>query len=204
VLRATGPAFSAGLDLRMFSPEGIAGETAVADLAVMPTDDAEAAIAQFQDAFSWWVDLDVLTVAVVQGAAVGAGFQLALACDQIVCAADARFAMKETSLGLVPDLAGTWPLVGAVGYRRALEICLSGRWVSAAEAQELGLATRVVPVGEQDDAALDLVSSLLAGPDGAVRATRRLLRDAATRGPVEQRGAERAEQAARLRDLLSG
>ena len=57
---------------------------------------------------------------------MGAGFQLALACDLRVVADDARFAMRETSLGLVPDLGGTQPLVEAVGYSRALEICVTG------------------------------------------------------------------------------
>ncbi len=89
----------------------------------------DAEIAFYQKAFSWWRECDAITVAAVQGHAVGAGFQLALGCDLRVVADDVAFAMKETSLGLVPDLAGTWPLVEAVGYARALEICVSGRSV---------------------------------------------------------------------------
>ena len=88
----------------------------------------------------------------MQGAAVGAGFQLALACDLRVCSTDARFSMRETSLGLVPDLTGTHPLVRAVGYARALEICVTGRWVDAAEALSLGLATSVTEPEGLDDA----------------------------------------------------
>jgi enoyl-CoA hydratase/carnithine racemase len=135
VLRGDGPSFSAGIDLRAFSPEGIDGETPFTDIALADDATAAAHIAVFQSGFTWLHDRsDIITVAVVRGAAVGAGFQLALACDLRVCADDTRFAMKETGLGLVPDLTGTHPLVDAVGYSRALEICLTGRWVEAASA----------------------------------------------------------------------
>jgi enoyl-CoA hydratase/carnithine racemase len=202
VLRGNGPSFSSGLDRRMFSPEGVPGEPGLAAIAAMTPAAADAVIAQFQQAFTWWHDLDVVTVAVVQGAAVGAGFQLALACDLIVCADDARFAMKETSLGLVPDLGGTHPLVRAVGYRRALQLCLTGGWIDAAQALEMGLATAVAPLGRQDAAATELVADLLAAPAGAVAATRRLLRDAVDRPVDAQRAAEREEQRSRLRALV--
>ena len=106
-------------------------------------------IATYQDAFSWLRRPEiVITIAAVQGHAIGAGFQLALACDFRVLSEDARFAMLETSLGLVPDLGGTQPLVEAIGYPRALEICVTGRWVDADEARKLGLATIVV---DRDD-----------------------------------------------------
>lgn len=203
VLRAEGPGFSSGLDLRMFGA-GVPGEAGLAEVAAMDPASADAAIEQFQRAFSWWREADVVSVAAVQGAAVGAGFQLALACDLVVCAPDARFAMREPTLGLVPDLGGTWPLVRAVGYVRALEICATGRWVAAAEAYALGLA---VAVAEPDglDAAVDrLVASLLAAPAASVLATRRLLRDAATRTPAQQRAAERAAQIPLLRALTRG
>ena len=72
--------------------------------------------------------------------------------------------MRETSLGLVPDLGGTQPLVEAVGYARALEICATGRWVGAEEAAATGLATVVVPREDLDAATADLVAALLAAP----------------------------------------
>ncbi len=71
----------------------------------------------------------------MQGHAIGAGFQLALACDLRVLAEDARFSMAEVTLGLVPDLAGTKRLVELVGYARALEICATGRRIDATEAR---------------------------------------------------------------------
>ena len=84
--------------------------------------------------------------------------------------------MRETSLGLVPDLAGTAPLVEAVGYARALEICATGRWVAAAEAAAIGLATAVVPAADLDATVDDLVAALLAAPAGSLRETLLLLR----------------------------
>lgn len=201
VLRALGPSFSAGLDLRMFGA-GVPGEAGLAEIATMDTASADAAIADFQRAFSWWRDADVVSVAAVQGAAVGAGFQLALACDLVVCAPDARFAMREPTLGLVPDLGGTGPLVRAVGYGRALEICATGRWVDAAEAYALGLAVAVADEDGLGTAVDRLVGSLLAAPAASVLATRRLLHDAATRTPDEQRAAERAAQIPLLQALV--
>ncbi|HET9945429.1 MAG TPA: enoyl-CoA hydratase/isomerase family protein, partial [Actinomycetes bacterium] len=169
-------------------------------------DDAalDATIAGFQEAFTWWRDPRVVSIAAVQGHAVGAGFQLALGCDLRVLADDAQLAMKEPSLGLVPDLAGTKPLVDAVGYSRALEICATGRWVDAAEAVRIGLASVVVRREELDQAARDLAAALLAAPAGAVRATKELLLEASGRTHAEQQAAERAAQAGRLRDLAGG
>ncbi|MEU0932255.1 enoyl-CoA hydratase/isomerase family protein [Embleya sp. NPDC005971] len=202
LLRAEGTSFSAGLDRRMFpGGGGIAGESDLVTLAGASDDELDATIASFQEAFTWWRRPDLITVAAVQGHAVGAGFQLALACDLRVCADDARFSMRETALGLVPDLAGTKPLVDLVGYARALEICVTGRWVGAAEAVSTGMATLAVPGEELDGAARDLVAALLAAPRDAVIETKALLAGASTRTYDEQRAAERAAQARRLRDL---
>ena len=140
----------------------------------------------------------------MQGHAVGAGFQLALACDLRVLADDAQLSMRETSLGLVPDLGGTKPLVDLVGYARALEICATGRWVGAAEAAATGLASLVVPSGELDAATRDLAAALLAAPPARSGPPRRCCGAPAARTYAEQRAAERAAQAGRLRDLAKG
>jgi enoyl-CoA hydratase/carnithine racemase len=200
VLRGQGQSFSAGLDRAMFGA-GVDGEPGLAGLAALPDPVLNETIDTFQQAFAWWRDGRVVSVAAVQGHAIGAGFQLALACDLRVMADDVQLSMRETSLGLVPDLGGTQPLVEAVGYARALEICATGRWVGAEEAAATGLATVVVPRETLDAATADLVAALLAAPAGAVRATKALLRDAGTRSYDDQRAAERAAQAGRLRDL---
>lgn len=201
VLRAEGKSFSAGLDRRMFTPEGIEGEPSFTDLARGGDAELDATIASFQEAFTWWRRSDLVSVAAVQGHAIGAGFQLALACDLRVVADDVQFAMRETSLGLVPDLTGTHPLVRLVGHARALEICLTGRFVHADEAVAGGLANLAVPADRLDETVRDLVSAVLAAPRDAVVETKALILGAQERTYEEQRAAERAAQARRLRDL---
>ncbi|AZQ33855.1 MULTISPECIES: enoyl-CoA hydratase/isomerase family protein [Streptomyces] len=201
VLRGEGQSFSAGLDRQMFTPDGIEGEPSFIDLARSSDGELDAAIAEFQEGFTWWRRNDIVSIAAVQGHAIGAGFQLALACDVRVVADDVQFAMRETSLGLVPDLTGTHPLVGLVGYGRALEICVTGRFVLAEEAVSSGLANLAVPAEQLDDAVRDLAGAIVAAPRDAVIETKALLRGAVDRVYDEQRGAERAAQARRLRDL---
>src|SRR5690349_355122 len=178
VLRGEGKSFSAGLDRQMFTPEGIEGEPSFIDLARSGDSELDAAIAEFQEGFTWWRRSDVVSIAAVQGHAIGAGFQLALACDLRVVADDVQFAMRETSLGLVPDLTGTHPLVSLVGYARALEICATGRFVSAEEAERTGLANLAVPLDQLEDAVRDLAAAVLAAPRDAVVETKALLRGA--------------------------
>ncbi|MFG2984544.1 enoyl-CoA hydratase/isomerase family protein [Streptomyces sp. NPDC048258] len=201
VLRGEGKSFSAGLDRQAFTPEGFEGEPSFLDLARGSDELLDSTIAEYQEAFTWWRRNDIISVAAVQGHAIGAGFQLALACDLRVVADDVQFAMRETSLGLVPDLAGTQPLTSLVGYARALEICATGRFVHAEEAERVGLANLVVPADELDAAVQDLTTALLAPARDAVVETKVLLRDAQSRPYDEQRAAERAAQARRLRDL---
>lgn len=191
LLRAEGKSFSAGLNRQAFTPEGIDGELSFFDLARSDDAELDATIATYQEAFTWWRRSDLVSIAAVQGHAIGAGFQLALACDLRVVADDVQFAMRETSLGLVPDLTGTHPLVSLVGYGRALEICLTGRFVSAEEAVASGLANIAVPRDQLDAAAQDLASAILAAPRDAVIETKALLQGAQGRTYDEQRAAER-------------
>lgn len=204
VVSGDGPSFSAGLDRRMFTPEGVPGEGSF-EAITSETDAAAAAIiGGYQDGFRWLRRPELVSVAAVRGHAVGAGFQLALACDLRIVAADAQFTMAEPSLGLVPDLGGTQPLVAAVGYARALEICATGRRFGAAEAKRTGLASLVVAEDQLDAATDDLVAAILATNRDAVTATKRLLLDAAGRDYEAQLQAEREAQVARLRSLVGG
>ena len=145
VVTGEGPAFSAGLDRRMFTPDGVPGEGSLADIPLGDDMASVDVIASYQAGFSWLRRSELVSVAAVRGHAIGAGFQLALACDIRIVADDAQFTMAEPTLGLVPDLGGTHPLVRLVGYARALEICATGRRVAAAEAERIGLANLVVP-----------------------------------------------------------
>jgi len=204
VIRGEGPSFSAGLDRRAFTPGGIPGEPGLVELAGLDPAALDEQIAAYQEGFTCWSGDGLISVAAVRGHAIGAGFQLVLACDLAIAADDAQFAMREPALGLVPDLGGTLPLVRAVGYPRALEICASGRFVEAREAAELGLVLAVVPVADLATAVDRLVAGIMAAPSGAVLATKALLRDAAGREPAGQLAAERAAQAIRLRALAEG
>lgn len=201
VLRGAGTSFSAGLDLAMFDGPGRTGVPSLHELAGMPDVEALRLLASYQAAFTWQRHPDRVSIAAVQGHAVGAGFQLALACDLRIVTEDAEFAMAETSRGLVPDLGGTRRLVELVGYPRALEICATGRRVGAAEAARLGLAEVVVPAADLDGTVEDLTAALLAAPRDAVRETKALLQAALSASPEESLAAERTAQLRRLRDL---
>jgi enoyl-CoA hydratase/carnithine racemase len=171
------------------------------ELVRIPPERAQDRIAEFQEAFSWLRRPDLITIAAVQGHAIGAGFQLALACDLRVVSDDAAFTMAEVKLGLVPDLTGTKRLVELVGYARALEICVTGRRVPAAEAERVGLANLVVGRADLDGAVADLTAAILAAPRDAVVEIKALIAGAAGRTFPEQEAAERAAQIRRLRDL---
>ncbi len=198
IVRGEGRSFSAGMDRRMFTLEGVPGEESVARLAGLPLPDLLGAIEAFQAGFSWLRRDDLVTIAAVQGHAIGAGFQLALACDLRVVADDVQLAMRETSLGLVPDLTGTHPLVALVGYARALELCATGRFVGATEALAWGLANAAVPADELDDAARDLAAAVLSAPAAAVRALKPLLAAAPGQDLAAQLELERRSQAGLL------
>jgi enoyl-CoA hydratase/carnithine racemase len=201
VVKGEGDSFSSGLDRRMLTPEGVDGESSFLQKLEMPDGELAEEIAGFQEGFTWLRRSSIVSVAAVQGPAIGAGFQLALACDLRVLADDARLSMREPMLGLVPDLTGTKPLVDVVGYSRALEICATGRWVEADEAREIGLATVVVPREELDDAVDDLVAALTAPLYGAVSETKALLQSAAVLDLDEQCRGEREAQVRRFREL---
>jgi enoyl-CoA hydratase/carnithine racemase len=201
VVRGEGRAYSAGLDLAAVRGDGGAGPGTFQRIAEAQTPLAEQIIAGFQEAFGWLRRPDLITVAAVQGHAIGAGFQLALACDLRILAEDAQLTMAEVTLGLVPDLGGTKRLVELVGYSRALEICVTGRRLPADEAYALGLANRVVPVGELDAGVDDLLSRVLAAPRDAVIEVKALLAAASDRTYPAQEAAERAAQVRRIRDL---
>jgi enoyl-CoA hydratase/carnithine racemase len=200
VVRGAGPSFCAGIDLRMFTEEGVPGE----DSPLSAADPRfEEHVAAWQEGFLWLRRTDIVSVAAVQGHAIGAGCQLALACDLRILADDAKLCIKEPALGLVPDLTGTKPLVDIVGLPRAIELCLTARTVSAAEASELRLAELVVPGAELDRAVSDLAAALLATDAAASRATKALLTQAAGNTLSQQAAAERHAQAALLRSRLA-
>ena len=196
LVTGAGPSFSSGLDHTLLADE----RSALGALAR----GSRSAPRRPSRAFrlgGWLAEPRLVSIAAVQGHAVGAGFQLALACDLRVVAADAQFSMAEPRFGLVPDLGGTKRLVELVGYARAAHICLAGARIDAEEALRVGLATAVVPADQLLDAAEQTVAAVLALPRDAVVETKALLRTAGDRTQSAQEAAERAAQYRRLRDL---
>src|SRR5262245_13013886 len=196
VVTGEGPSFSSGIDLSEAA-------STFPELGARPAEEIHEVIAGYQAGFSWLRDPRFVSIAAVHGHAIGAGFQLALACDLRVLTPEAQFAMREPSLGLVPDLGGTQPLVDLIGYSRALEICATTRSVHADEAAQLGLATLVVPVDQLAATVDDLVAALVSPPVGAVREIKSLLLGASRRSYDDQLRAEREAQARRLGALLT-
>ena len=202
VVSGTGPSFSAGLDRAMLDPSRRSDdEETVADLLGRTDAEVSETIDAYQQGFTFLRDPRFISIAAVQGYAIGAGFQLALSCDLRVLADDAQLSMKESSLGLVPDLTGTKPLVEAVGYQRALELCATTRMVGAAEAVEIGLALTAVPADRLEQTVADLAQALTAPLAGAVTETKRLLQTAAGHDLETQRRLEREAQVRRFREL---
>jgi enoyl-CoA hydratase/carnithine racemase len=197
VIRGEGRAFSAGLDRAIFT----SADEGILALPRLPQDEATARIAHWQEAFDWTSRPSLVSVAAVQGHAIGGGFQLALGTDIRIIADDAQFTMAEPTLGIVPDLGGTKRLVDLVGYSIAADICLTGRRVGADEALRIGLASRVVPKDELAAAVDATVTALLAVHRDAAAETKALLLGAARRSQDEQQAAEREAQYRRLRAL---
>jgi enoyl-CoA hydratase/carnithine racemase len=119
-----------------------------------------------------------LFVAAIAGHALGGGYEIALACD-IRVAAEGRYriGLPEVTLGLLPGTGGTQRLPRLIGRGRALELMTTGRTVTPAEAERLGMVDRLVPAGEFDQAVAALANGLAAGVPLAVAAITRVVND---------------------------
>jgi len=164
VLRGRGPAFSTGGDLREF---GSAPSPLIARQ-----------VRWQRDVWGQLLGLRAISLAAVHGLAVGGGMEMALLCDVCLAADDARFALPETSRGMIPGVGGTQTLPRRVSVGRALDVVLTGRWLHAREAAALGLVVDVVPRRRLDPAALALARRLARVPPDAARAARRCVRAA--------------------------
>ncbi|MFF9086122.1 crotonase/enoyl-CoA hydratase family protein [Streptomyces sp. NPDC014991] len=136
-------------------------------------------------------------IAAVEGWAMGGGFELALGCDLIVAAVDARFGLPEVSRGLIAAGGGVIRLPKRIPYHLAMELLLTGEPVTGERAGRLGIANRVVPAGETVAAALESAERIARNAPLALAAVKELVR-AADGAPEEEAFAVQARQMARL------
>jgi enoyl-CoA hydratase/carnithine racemase len=122
-------------------------------------------------------EVDVPTIAAVNGPAIGAGLDLACMCDIRLASERATFASSFVKLGIVPGDGGAWLLARTIGQPKAMEMMLTGDTFDAARALALGLVSRVIPPEELMPQALDLAARISANPSRTVRLTKRLLRE---------------------------
>ena len=166
LLTGAGARFCGGGDVRSFAAAGDALDAALA-----------AILAPLHAAVVNLARLDAPVVAAVQGSAAGAGLSLLAGADLVVAGASAKLVMAYTGIGLVPDGGSTWYLPRIVGMRRAAELALTNRVLSAQEALEWGLVSAVVPDGDLSADAENVAKELAAGPTLAFGAVKRLLRE---------------------------
>ena len=124
------------------------------------------------------LSVDVPLIAAVNGPAIGAGCDLACACDLRIASESATFAESFIKLGIVPGDGGAWLLTHAVGYARAVQMALTGESIDAMTAKAIGLVSDVVPKDDVVSTALSLAHRMASNPPQAVRWTKRLLRAA--------------------------
>ena len=124
-------------------------------------------------------------IAAVRGIAMGGGLELALLCDLIVCANDARLSLPETSIGVVPGAGGTQRLISLIGRALTSDMILTGRELSGSEAAQHGLVSRVVEAEKVLEEAISMAVQIGKRSPFATRLVRELLREASD-GPIRQ------------------
>jgi enoyl-CoA hydratase/carnithine racemase len=143
-------------------------------MAKAPVGDQEAYVRRLQAVFHELELLAAPVVAGIDGAALGGGTEIALACDIRIAAADATMGLPEVTLGIFPGGGGTHRLARSVGHTVALDLMMTGRRIDGTEAGRIGLVSRVVEPGQATAAARALGAELAAGATEAIAAIKRL------------------------------
>lgn len=171
VLEAEGPAFSSGGNIKdMAAREGL--------FAGSPAEMTEKYRDTIQQLTRLLATTDLVTIASVNGPAVGAGFDLVLGCDLRLGSRNARFAHTFIEMGIIPGDGGAWLLPRVVGWQRATELAMTARFITAAEAETYGVLLEVVPEDKLDARVRELASTIASKPRPAVTLAKRLLRQA--------------------------
>jgi enoyl-CoA hydratase/carnithine racemase len=160
VLTGRGNDFSSGNDVLEQSRSGL---------------DVEESLLLISEVATTLLTLPVPSIARVDGVAAGAGMNLAVGCDFVICTPEARFSQIFVKRALSPDLGGSWLLPRLIGLRAAKELALLGEFADADRALDLGLVNRVVPRDHLDESVEQLARSLLVGAPLALKATKSLL-----------------------------
>jgi enoyl-CoA hydratase/carnithine racemase len=173
VVIGEGRAFSSGIDTSVFS-EGT-GDELLDGSAEQPRHDDPTVdgILRTQDAFTWLEDAPFATIAAIRGYALGAGLQLALACDIRVAAHGTEVGLLEFKYGIIPDLGGTQRLPRLIGPGRAKEMIFTAARIDAAEAERIGILEHVVADEELEGTVDALAATIAAQPPLALRAAKR-------------------------------
>ena len=173
ILTGAGRGFCAGADVKSMNPD------------MKPLARRQRHRGILRDVLYPLVNLEKPVIAAVNGPAVGAGFNIALAADILIASEAAMFSQIFTRLGLVPDLGGLYFLTRVVGLNKAKELCFTARKISAAEAYGLGIVNRVVPAVDLMAEARKLAIEIAAGPATALAMIKNLLNKSST-STIEQ------------------
>ncbi|MAZ14992.1 MAG: enoyl-CoA hydratase/isomerase family protein [Oricola sp.] len=171
ILTGADPAFCAGGDIKeMNDPDGVFRKE--------PLTAAQSYVDGVQRLPQALYNMDIPTIAAVNGAAVGAGCDLTMMCDMRVASENAMFGEVFINLGIIPGDAGSWFLLRRLGHQKAADLTFSGRMVGAEEALELGMVLEVVPHDTLMDRARERAAVIASKPPRAVRVAKRLMRNA--------------------------
>jgi enoyl-CoA hydratase len=181
VVIGEGRAFSSGIDTSVFAGDASTADSLETDAADRHHDDpAVDAIMQTQDAYTWLEEAPFATIAAVRGYALGAGLQLALACDVRVFAEGTRAGLLEFKYGIIPDLGGTQRLPRLVGAGKAKELVFTAAQIDADEAFRIGLTEQLVADSELEPTVSALAATIAAQPPLAVEGAKRAIEVAGT------------------------
>jgi enoyl-CoA hydratase/carnithine racemase len=180
VLTGKGTAFSAGQDLKEMA-------------ALVAGDGSAGVVSGFRGFMDTLTTFEKPLLAAVNGVGVGLGFTLLAHCDLVLVSEDARLRVPFAELGVPAEAASSYLFPLRMGWQRAAEVLLTGRWVDAAEAVDCGMALRAVPAEALLPEAMALAKRIAAAPNGAVRAIKRLM--LATTAPGITAAREREDEA---------
>lgn len=171
VFEAEGPAFSAGGNVKdMAAKEGLFEGN--------PAELTENYRESIQQLTRFMATTDLITIAAVDGPAIGAGFDLVLGCDLRIGTRNARFAHTFIEMGIIPGDGGAWLLPRVVGWQRATELALTAKSINASDAERYGVLLEVVPSDQLEARVGELARLIASKPRPAVVMAKRLLRQA--------------------------